>query len=1051
MHEPVTGVGTLGELPRASAAFRALALRATRVRRPGFAITPGSQKPYSLEEMGMKREGYLFGALLAVLCAAPLHAQQTATVRGRVVDEATKQPLAGVQVNVAGRGALTQADGRYVITGVPTGSDTVRSRRIGYAPSRLVITVVGSETVVADFSMSAEAVGLAEMIVTGYGQQTAGDITGAVSQITTEDFNPGRITVPIQLIQGKVAGVQVVDNNEPGGGTTIRIRGATSWSASSDPLYVIDGMPVGTGSGGGISAGRDPLNFLNPADIQSVTVLKDASAAAIYGANAANGVVLITTKSGGGGAARGTQVEYSSSYSSSSVTKLADVLNASQFAAAVAKYAASRVSMLGTASTNWQNLITRTSFGHEQNLSVTNSNLGSYYRLSLGYLNQDGILTGTNTERLSLALNYDQRLFSNHLDIKANLKGTRTNDRFTPGDVLGNARGMAPTQPVYDPNNVQGYGTGYWDWNTAGASASNPMASLNWATDHGTTWRSMGNVQAEYTMPFWTALKANVNLGYDAALTNRQTFYPTILAAQVRQGHGSLTLNNNTQVNQLLEAYLNYSAPLGILPGNIDLTGGYSYSQSHSEYSPFNETSLGSDFLGDNGIPTALNVNNSKSVVDYKLISWFGRVNYNINDRYLVAASVRRDGSSRFGTGQQWGVFPSVSLAWRLSQEPVLRDIRSLSDLKLRASWATTGNQAFGDYLQYPTYSFSNGLAQYQFGNQFITTIRPSAVDPNIKWEETGSYNVGLDFGFLSQRFSGAIDWYTKKTTDMIFYVPVAAGTNFSNYVTTNVGSMKNTGIEVSLTARLLDGGRDGLGYTASFTASHNANTLLSINPSRSVAQIPVGGIGGGTGNTIQVLMPGQPINSFFVYKQLFDSISTSPTYRKPLEGQYADLNGDGKVNSSDLRPYHSPWPTLELGHTSSFTYRSFDLSFALRAMTGNYVYNNVAAGATYQALTGGGSPSNMSSAILKTGFVGTAQYQSDYFVEDASFLRMDNISLGYTFRYNGNPLRLYVTVQNAFTITGYSGVDPTAGLNGIDNVTYPRSRTVTGGLSVRF
>jgi TonB-linked SusC/RagA family outer membrane protein len=997
----------------------------------------------------MRRAGFLTGALLAVLGAAPLFAQETATVRGRVVDDATKQPIAGVQVSVAGHAALTAADGRYTISGVPAGNDTVRSRRIGYAPASMAVTVLGNATVVADFTLTAQAVGLAEMVVTGYGEQTAGDITGAVSQITTEDFNPGRITVPTQLIQGKVAGVQVVDNNEPGGGTTIRIRGATSVNASSDPLYVIDGMPAGTGAGGGISAGRDPLNFLNPNDIQSVTVLKDASAAAIYGANAANGVVIITTKSGGGGQARGTQVEYSSSYSTSSVTKMADVLSASQFASAVAQYAPSRVSMLGTANTDWQNLITRSAFGHEQNLAVTNSGIGTYYRLSLGYLNQDGVLRGTNTQRLSLDLNYDQRLFTNHLDIKVNLKGARTYDRFTPGDVLGNARAMAPTQPVYDPNNTQGYGTGYWDWNTTGASASNPIASLNLATDHGTTWRSMGNVQAAYTLPFFPALKANVNIGYDATLDNRNTFIPNNLAAQVRQGHGSLSLSNNSQVNEVLEGYLDYNAALGVLPGNVDVTAGYSYSQSHTEYNPFSESNISSNFLGDNGIPTAANVTNSKSVVDYKLISFFGRVNYNINDRYLVAASVRRDGSSRFGPGNQWGVFPSVSLAWRLSQEPFLRDIRVLSDLKLRASWAKTGNQAFGDYLQYAQYRFSNNLAQYQLGTQFVTTIRPDAVDPNIKWEQTTSTNIGLDYGFANQRFSGAIDWYTKKTTDMIFTVPVAAGTNFSNYVTTNVGSMQNQGLELSLSARLLEGGRDGLNYTADFTAAHNANKLLSINPTNPATMINTGSIGGGTGNTIQVLEPGQPINSFLVWKQKYGA-NGKPLYSDTLANMYVDLNNDGIINNSDLYVDHSPWPTWELGHTSSFTYRDWDFSFSLRAQLGGYVYNNVAAGSAYQNLTSGGSPSNTGTSVLKTGFV-VPQYLSDYVVEDASFLRMDNITVGYTFKYHDQPLRVYATLQNAFTITGYSGVDPTAGLNGIDNNTYPRSRTVTGGLSIRF
>ena len=998
----------------------------------------------------MRRAGFIVSGLLAALCAVPLYAQQTGTVRGRVVDDATKEPLAGVQVSVMGRAALTTADGRYVITGVRAGSDTVRSRRIGYAPSRMSITILGSETVVADFSLSAEAVGLAELVVTGYGQQTAGDITGAVSQISTEDFNPGRITVPTQLIQGKVAGVSVVDNNEPGGGTSIRIRGATSYTASADPLYVIDGMPVGRGSGGGVTATRDPLDFLNPNDIQSVTVLKDASAAAIYGANAANGVVIITTKSGGGGERRGTQLEYTSSYSTSSVTKEASVLSTSQFQAAVAKYASSRVSMLGNANTDWLGLITKSAFGHEQNLSVTNSGGGTYLRVSLGYLNQDGILRGTNTQRLSLAVNYDQRLFDNHLDIKANVKGAKTTDQFTPGGVLGGALSMAPTQPVYDPNNTQGYSNGYWDWNTSGASASNPIAVLNLATDRGTTLRSIGNVQAEYTMPFLPALKANVNLGYDVTQTNRETFNPSNLAAQVRQGHGSLSFNNGNEQDQVLEAYLNYSAPLNLLPGNIDLTGGYSYTQAHGEWSPLSETGLSSNLLGDNGIPAASNVSPSRSITDYKLISFFGRAAYNIADRYLLAASIRRDGSSRFGPGHQWGVFPSVSLAWRLSGEDFLKGMRVLSDLKVRAAWARTGNQAFGDYLQYPQYTYSNTQAQYYFNGQYTTMIRPNAVDPNIKWEETDAYNVGLDYGFSNQRISGAIDWYTKKTTDMIFFVPTCAGCNFTNYWTTNIGAMQNRGIEFSLSAKVLQGGRDGLNYTADFTVSHNANKLLYINPSQSVTQINIGSIGGGTGNTIQVLMPGQPIYSFLVFKQLYDSVKTSPTYGKPLEGKYADLNKDGVVNSSDMYVDHSMWPSLELGHTSSFQYRNFDFSFSLRAQTGNYVYNNVAAGAGYQGLTGGGSPSNVSTTVLKTNFV-VPQYQSDLFIEDASFLRMDNITLGYTFRYNGMPWRVYLTVQNAFTITGYSGVDPTAGISGIDNNTYPRSRTFTGGLSIRF
>ncbi len=999
----------------------------------------------------MRRHRFgIIGALLAVAWAMPIQAQQAAgTVRGRIVDEA-QQPLARVTVAVGAHGTFTNSDGRFAITGVPAGPAILRARMLGYAPVSREITIVAGYPVVVDLSMASQAISLSEVVVTGYGEQSAGDITGAVTHLTPEEFNTGRIVSPAQLVEGKVAGVQVVDNNEPGAGLSIRIRGATSVNASSEPLYVIDGMPVGTGAGGGLSAGRDPLNFLNPDDIQSITVLKDASAASIYGANAANGVVLIQTKSGASSGRQGTSVEYSSNYSTSSVTRLPSLLNATQFAAAVHTYMPSRDALLLGQNTDWFSLVDRTAAGMEQNLSITGASERTFYRLSLGYLNQDGIIRGSSTQRISLGANWDQHLLNNNLDIKLNLKGSRSNDHFTPGDVLGGAASMAPTQPYLDPTSP----TGYWDWNTTNASPSNPLASLALETDHGTTWRSIGNIQGEYRMPFMPALKANINLGYDVAQADRQTFIPNNLAAQIRQGHGYLSLSNSSQLNSVLDAYLNYAAPLNVLPGSIDLTGGYSYSQSNSEYPRLQETGLNSNLLGDNGVPTANNVNPTKYVVDYKLISFFGRANYNINDRYIAAVSVRRDGSSRFGPGHQWGTFPSVALAWRLSQEPFFRSVRQLSDLKLRAAWAKTGNQAFADYLFEPTYTYSDAATQYQFGNQFITTIRPSAVDENIHWETTASYNIGLDFGIMGQRFTGAIDWYNKKTTDMIFTVPTAGGTNFSNVVTTNVGSMKNTGIELSLNARLIQGrGRD-LTWTATFTASHNTNELTSIEPSLQVTSILTGGISGGVGQNIQVLRPGQPINSFFVYQQKYDATG-KPIYTggtpADLLNAYVDQNGDGTINDLDRRPYHDPSPKWQLGHTSYFTFHGFDFSLTLRAYLGNYVYNNVASSnGAYQNLTGSGMPGNLHASVLTTGFV-VPQYYSDYFVEKASFLRMDNITLGYAFALGGQPFRVYASVQNVFTMTGYSGVDPTAGVNGIDNNIYPRSRTVTGGLSVRF
>ncbi len=992
----------------------------------------------------MRRIHYCTCALLALFWTAPLVAQQpTGTIRGRITDNGTRQPIIGVIVTVGARTAVTQNDGRFTITGVPSGSDLLRARLIGYLPANQPVMVASGDTVVVDVALAPSAVGLSAVVVTGYGVQRAGDITGSVTAVSDSQFNTGRVVSPQMLIQSKVAGVQVVDNNDPGGGLSLRIRGPTSATASSEPLYVVDGVPLGTGSGGGLSAGRDPLNFINPNDIQDITVLRDASAAAIYGTNAANGVVLITTKTGRG--TQGTRFEYNSSASASSVTRVPDMLNASQFAAAVAQYAPARVDSLRGANTDWFNLIDRTAYGQEHNFSFTNGGSDMSYRLSVGYLNQQGILRASAVDRISLGLNYRQNL-SDRLNLRTNIRGSRAVDRFTPGDVLGNAAAMAPTQPVLDATSQ----TGYWDWRTTNAAPTNPLSILALASDRGTTWRSVGNAQAEYKLPFLEGLTGNLNVGYDLTKADRTTFYSSTIASQVRQGQGSFSMQNNSQGTSVVETYLGYAPAEQAGPGRVNAVAGYSYTQSHGEFPRLDETGLSSNLLGPNGIPTAVNVRSTLFINDYKLISFFGRLNYNINDKYLAGFSVRRDGSSRFGPGNQWGTFPSVALAWRLTQEPFMQGRWGLSDLKLRASWARTGNQSFGDYLAYSTYTYSDAQTQVQFGNTFTPTIRPSPVDEAIHWETTSAYNVGLDFGFSNQRYSGTIDWYTKNTSDLIFFIPIAAGTNLGNFITTNIGSMRNTGYELSLNADVLPRSRTGLTWTATVTAAHNTNRLLSINPNKSVTRVLTGGISGGVGNLIQELEPGVPVNSFWVYQQKYGA-NGKPIYSDTLLKMYVDQNGDGVINDSDRRPFHDPAPKWILGHSSYFTYGHLDASFTLRAYLGNWVYNNVAsAQGAYQNLTGSAMPSNLHASVLTTGFI-VPQYYSDYFVEDASFLRMDNITLGYGFTYRGQPLRLFGTVQNAFTLTGYSGVDPTSGLNGIDNNIYPRSRTVTTGLSVRF
>ena len=978
----------------------------------------------------MRRLELVLGAVMITVGTAPVCAQGTGTIRGRVTGVNSQQGLAGALVTFRNRSVYSRDDGSFVMTAVFPGTDTLRARVVGYAPAKRAITVASGQTVVGDIVLTAVAVNLSEMVSTGYGTQRAGSVTGAVTKVSTDEFNAGRIVSAEQLIESKVAGAQVIDNNEPGGGMSIRIRGATSINASSDPLYVVDGLPIGTG-GGLATSGRDPLNFLNPSDIENITVLKGGEAASIYGANAANGVVIIQTKSGRPGA---THVDYSSSVSASQVTRLPSMLNASQFAAAVQQYAPQNAGQLGSANTDWFSQVDRTGVGQDQNLSVSGAGTSNAYRLSLGYLNQQGIIKSSSTQRGSLGLNYSQRLLDDRLDVNTNLFGSRSVDQFAPNGVLSNAAQMGPTQPVRDPTST----TGYYNWpGNSLQSADNPAEILALATDKGTTYRSIGNLQASYRLPFLDALTANANLGYDLTEIDRSSFNPQSLHAQLKAGTGGTLFTTNPNLfNPLLETYLNYVSSFPALPGSFDLTGGYSFSKSHGEYPSLNESNLSTSLLGSNGIAAAATVQNNLNIQESRLISFFGRVNYNLNDRYLASLSVRRDGSSRFGPDNAWGNFPAVAVAWRVSEEPFMSKYSSVSDLKVRASWGITGNQQFANYQQYAAYTLGDAQSQVQFGNTFVSTIRPAAVDPNIKWEQTKSTDIGLDWGLHGQRIAGSIDWYNKSTSDLIFTVPVAAGSNFSNFLTTNIGSMKNSGVEVAVDARVIEGGRAGLSWTTNFNAAHNSNQLTSINPVGGGAQkILTGGIAGGVGTTIEVLQPGFPINSFYVFRQTYDANG------KPVQAKYSD---------SIPEPFHDPAPKWILGHTSILTYGQWDAGFTLRAWLGNYVYNNVASNlGSYAELTRG-SPYNLHTSVLTTGFT-QPQYQSNYYVEDASFLRMDNVTLGYAFQYHGQPLRVYGALQNAFTITGYSGVDPTAGLNGIDNNIYPRARTWTGGMSIRF
>jgi iron complex outermembrane receptor protein len=988
-----------------------------------------------------------FVGLLASLAANSTIGAQAGTITGSVTTADGSRPISRVQVVVPGtaQGGITGDDGRYTIVLGP-GTYSLRVRRLGFGPdSANGVVVAGGGTTTRDFRLTPSAQVLGDVVAIGYGTTRARDLTGSVSTTSEGDFNPGRVVSPEELIRAKVPGVQVVDNNEPGGGMTIRIRGGTStgaYGASNDPLYVVDGVPLQVG--GGASAGRNPLNFLNPRDIATITVLKDASSTAIYGSRGANGVVIITTKSG----STGPNFAYSGSVSTSRVTGGPKLVDASQFRAAVQRYAPYRSSMLGTANTDWLRAIERDADGVEHTLGIAGHRDAMNYRLGLGYLNQSGVLQGTNTQRASLSLNYADRLFD-RLNVRTHLKGSRTKDLFTPGGVLGNAIAFPATQPI-----VTDSGT-FYEFRGAGGAPitgvpNNPLAILALVQDQGTTLRSVGDVEGEYEFPFLTGLTGTLRGGYDVVRADRTTFTPTTLYSQLTGSTpGNIYRNIPEQQNTVLDMFAKYARQFDQLTSSLDFTAGYSAERFRGDYPSFSVSGLGSNLLGLYGIPTAAEARPFYNVDETRLVSGFGRANLSIKDRYLFTATVRRDGSSKFALGNQYGTFPSAAFAWRVLDDPFFRGRTPLSDLKLRISWGRNGNQSVGNYLSYLAYTYGQVTAQAQLGNQFVTTLRPGSIDPNLRWETTTSTNIGLDYGFLENRITGALDFYTKKTSDLLFDVPTAAGVALSNHIVTNIGSLQNRGFELSLNGLLVDRGENGFRWDVNFNASTNRNKLLTIDRP-GITRLLTGGIAGGVGTNIQVLQPGQPINSFLVYHQVGDTSGV------PI---YEDLNGDGIINSSDLRPFHSPAPKWILGHTSSISWRHFDATATLRAYFGNYVYNNVASNlGYYNILTLGNAPTNMHVSVLETGFV-SPQYLSDHYVEDASFVRLDNLTFGYTFgpMRASDALRLvegarvFGTIQNVFTSTKYSGVDPTAGINGIDNNLYPRARTFVAGLSLGF
>ena len=948
---------------------------------------------------------------------------------GMVVDQ-HGEPIIGASVAVKGTtiGVSTDHLGEFTLN-VPSEDSTVVISFIGY---RTLELPANSPLFAAPIVLEEEQVAIENVVVIGYGQIRRGDATGSLIAVTADDLAGNLGVSPETLLQGKVAGLSVTTaGGAPGSSSTIRFRGGSSLSASNDPLIIVDGVPLDNQAVNGMSNG---LSTINPNDIESVTVLKDASATAIYGSRASNGVILITTKRGRAGKV---SVNYNGTAAISTVPKYIDVMSASQFREFIRNNfgaGSTAESLLGNVDTDWQKAIFRTSFSHDHNVSVSGSTPTMPYRASFGYNNDEGILKTSRFQRFTLTGKVNPKFFDNHLSVDANIKGIVTRNRFADVGAIGGALMMDPTQPTYATNR---YGNGYYVWlNENGLpnnqATVNPLGILMQRMDKSTVYRSIGNVQLDYKMHFLPELRANLNLGYDVLKSDGNNSNPDngVISWSYgnHPGEGRLTKYQQKKLNTILEFYLNYAKDLERIDSRLDALLGYSW-QRFANWGYNRETTLDRNTV----------FSDTQFNTQFFLVSFFGRVNYTYKDRYLFTFTLRSDASSRFSKSHRWGWFPSAAFAWRISQEEFLRDSETLSDLKLRVSYGKTGQQDIvdNDYPYIPRFTSSQFNAEYPFGGIYYPMLRAEGYDPNIKWEETSTFNIGVDFGFLNSRITGSVDYYHRKTKDLINKIPVASGTNLTNYIVTNIGDLKNDGVELSLNATAIDtpDWRWDIGFNATWSRTRITKLTLTSDPN--YIGVQTGGISGGQGNTIQIHSVGHSPNSFYVYPQKYGEDG------RPLEGQY----------SGPLRAYKKPTPDVYLGINSQLFYKNWDFSFSGRAHFGNWVYNNVQSnGEAISRAYSNNITTNRLASASATGFR-EPQYLSDYYVQRASFFKMDNITLGYTFKEvlrTFTNLRLSFSIQQPFVISGYKGLDPEVN-NGIDNNLYPRPRIFIFGLNVNF
>lgn len=973
--------------------------------------------------------------LLALTVSSHLHAQ-TKNVSGTVTDARDGTPLAGVSVIPKG-----------AARGTTTGPDGVFHLNVDVKPAALIISAVGysqQEVAVGEASLNVKLVAgsstsLGEVVVIGYGSVKKKDVTGSVSTVTVKDFQQGSITSPEQLIAGKVAGVTITSNSgQPGAGSTIRIRGGASLNASNDPLVVIDGLPLSSANFEGV----------NPNDVESFSVLKDAASAAIYGSRASNGVIIITTKHGKAGKA---VINFSPQVSASYNPKEYPVLSAGQFRTLVNTYGTpTQVAFMGSANTDWQKQIYQTGVTTDDNLNISGSVHNVPYRLSGEFLSQDGILKTDNLKRESLSFNLTPHLFNNYLKIELNVHGSNTDARTANASAIGSAVSFDPTQPVYNSKSPFG---GYFEWQTndttpQALSNRNPVALLQQYNAQNHALRSFGNIQFDYKLHFLPDLHANLNLGYDVA-RHDGTYRVPANAAQSYNAIPRLRGQNNQYYNnfsnKVLEWYFNYVKDLKAINSNINAMGGYGYYDNYNHNRNYASISAANDTL------PGTKPNYPTSFSEVTLQSWYGRLIYTYSDKYVLMGSIRTDGSSRFAPQYRWGVFPAAAFSWKASRESFLQNVNWLSDLTVRLSYGLTGNQdgiPYYSYLNY--YSLSGNTNQIDFGNNYSNFYSPSAFAADLKWEQTTTSDAGLDFSFFNNRITGSVDYYYKKTRDLLATVFVPTLSNFGNQLTRNVGNMKDEGVDFNIRGTVIR--TNNLSWDIGFNVAYNKFTITNLTVSQdSLAKLVnynVGGINGGTGNTIQVHSVGYSPFSFYVLQQIYNAKG------QPIEGAYVDQNRDGIINQSDLVHYKSPFAPFTFGFSTSLNYHKWSISTVLRASVGNYVYNNAASNNAVirNVLNPVGFLMNAPSSILNTHFLNN-QFFSSYYVENASFLKMDNLGIGYNAGYlakNSYNLRLSLNCQNVFTVTKYKGSDPEI-YGGIDNVLYPRPRTITLGANLSF